>query len=205
MSGTREAKKRKTKKAILDAAVELFGQNGYEKTSIAQLARTAGVGKGTVYSYFKTKQDILYAFCEEELDFIHERLTEESDASSTILDRMLAIFMAEFDYITRNPEFGRIFLQESIFPRKPIFKEQKDAENRYFEMIFPIIENAQQRGELRRELEPLHICGHFFALFILVNHAWYSELIRKDEARDAMRQLFSQGIQGLRPLPTTHN
>ncbi|WP_163340206.1 TetR/AcrR family transcriptional regulator [Desulfopila sp. IMCC35008] len=203
MSGTREEKKRKTKKAILSAAVELFGKYGFEKTSIAQLARTAGVGKGTVYSYFKTKQDILQAFCDDELEFIHERLTSESDTSKNILDQMVTIFLAEFTYVTRNPEFGRIYMQESVFPRKQLLTSHNESENRYFEMIFPVIKNAQDRGELREDLELLHICGHFFALYLLVLHSWYTDLLKTEEAEEALRTLFTQIIHGLQPLSKT--
>jgi AcrR family transcriptional regulator len=199
MSGTREEKKKRTKKAILAAAVELFGKHGFEKTSIAQLARAAGVGKGTVYSYFKTKQDILQAFCDEELEFIHERLTSESDTSQHVLEQMVTIYLAEFTYVTRNPEFGRIYLQESVFPRQTL-DHYSEQENRYFEVIFPIIKNAQDRGELRPDLELLHICGHFFALYLLVLHAWYTNMLQTEEAEDALRALFSQVIKGLEPL-----
>jgi AcrR family transcriptional regulator len=205
MSGTREEKKRKTKKAILAAAVELFGKNGFENTSIAQLARKAGVGKGTVYSYFKTKQDILQAFCDDELEFIHERLTSENDTSKHVLDQMVTIFLAEFTYVTRNPEFGRIYIQESVFPKKQAPDKFNEQENRYFEMIFPIIKNAQDRGELRHDLELLHVCGHFFALYLLVLHAWYTDLLQTEEAEEALRSLFTQVVQGLQPITETSN
>jgi AcrR family transcriptional regulator len=56
MPGIREVKKRKKRNAIMEAAVRLFSEKGFEKTSIEQLARTAGIGKGTIYSYFQTKR-----------------------------------------------------------------------------------------------------------------------------------------------------
>ena len=62
MAGLREQKKERTKGAILDAALKLFTRKGYENTSIEELAAEAGVGKGTIYSYFKTKSEIFLAF-----------------------------------------------------------------------------------------------------------------------------------------------
>ena len=200
---TRETKKRKTKKAILAAAMELFGRNGFEKTSIAQLARTAGVGKGTVYSYFRTKQDILQAFCDDELEFIHEQLTKKTNRDAPVLEQLITVFMAEFEYVTRNPEFGRLYMQEIVFPKKVATNNHSEQENKYFEMIFPILARAQERGEIRGELELLHLCGHFFALFLLLLHAWYSGLLVKDSAEVALRTLFLQAFVGLQP--TTAN
>ena len=55
MSTLREQKKIKTRKCILDSAIKLFSKKGYEQTSIEELAKEAGIGKGTVYSYFSNK------------------------------------------------------------------------------------------------------------------------------------------------------
>jgi AcrR family transcriptional regulator len=204
MNITREQKKKITKKAILQAAVKLFGENGYENTSIEQLAKTAGIGKGTVYSYFSTKRDILYAFCEDELEFIHEQLAAKTNQDAPVLEQMTTIFMAEFEYVTRHPEFGRLFIQEMIFPKTLLSPQtRKESEDNYFEMIFPIIIRAQKKGEIRPELEPLHVCGHFFSLFLLLIHAYFTKMIPYDEAEQVLTTLFLQVLEGLQPSP--HN
>ncbi len=199
MSSPREIKKRKTKKAILSAAIELFAQNGFEQTSIAQLARTAGVGKGTVYSYFKTKQDILQAFCDDELEFIHEQLANNTNHQAPVLQQLLTIFIAEFKYVTRNPEFGRLYMQEIVFPRKVVMDKHQEQENKYFEMIFPILTRAQEHGELRNDIELHYLCGHFFALYLLLLHAWYSDFVTTDQAEESLSTLFTQALTGLQP------
>ena len=56
--GTKEEKKEKKKKALLDSAYELFTTIGYHKTTILFIATRAGVAKGTFYLYFKDKEDI---------------------------------------------------------------------------------------------------------------------------------------------------
>ncbi|SHO49770.1 TetR/AcrR family transcriptional regulator [Desulfopila aestuarii] len=203
---TREAKKKKTKKAILAAAVELFSINGFEKTSISQLAKTAGVGKGTVYSYFKTKQDLLLAFCEDELEYIHEQLNTRTNQDAPVFEQLVTVFMAEFEYVTRNPEFGRLYMQEIVFPKKLLAEKHKEGENKFFEMIFPILLKGQERGEIRQEFELLHLCGHFFAIYLLLLHAWYSDFIATSEAEAALRTLFTQAFVGLQPsTATTHH
>jgi AcrR family transcriptional regulator len=59
----REEKKKKTKRSILEAAISLFNENGYDNTSIEQISKNAGVGKGTIYSYFDSKKSIIKGFC----------------------------------------------------------------------------------------------------------------------------------------------
>lgn len=203
MVSLREKKKRKTREAILNAAIELFGKNGFEATSISQLAQKAGVGKGTVYSYFSTKQDILNAFCEGELEYVHEQLNTKTNPDAPVLEQLVTIFLAEFEYVTRTPEFGRLYMQEMLFPKKEMVLNHKELENKFLDMIFPIISRAQQRGELRADMELLHLCGHFFSLFILLVHAWYSDLLGDQTAEEALTTLFSNALNGLQPPKTS--
>ena len=85
MSGIREQKKKKTRAEILKAALHLFSQKGYENSSIEELARTAGVGKGTIYTYFKAKSEIFLAFCEQQLEFVYQELADKSDPDAHFL------------------------------------------------------------------------------------------------------------------------
>jgi AcrR family transcriptional regulator len=116
MQGIREQKKRKTRNAIMEAAVHLFSENGFERTSIQQLAQAAGIGKGTIYSYFQTKTEIFHAFCEDELDFIRSELLTKTDPESPLIEQLMVLYMGEFSLISRNKEFGRLMMQQMVFP-----------------------------------------------------------------------------------------
>jgi len=195
----RERKKQKTKQAILDAAIALFSAKGFENTSIEELAKAAGVGKGTVYGYFQTKKEILHAFCELELDQIHKELIKQANPEAPILEQVLTIYMTEFRYVTQNKEFGRLFMRQTVFP------DENDAQNhiaigdKYFQLLFPILKRAQDRGELRKDIELLHITGHFYGLFILIVSSWYTGRIPTKEVGSAMELIFRQALKGLQP------
>lgn len=201
MTSVRETKKQKTRKAIMQAAMTLFSEKGFEKTSIEELARAAGIGKGTIYSYFQTKTDILHAFCEDELVCLHQELTDTADQEIPILQQMVAIYMGEFRLITENREFGRLFMQQTAFPRDVDLEQHLENENNYFKLLFPLLEKAQERGELRMDLELLHIIGHFYGLYLLLVSAWFTGRIQTEEAEVALETLFRQAMEGLQPPP----
>lgn len=196
---TREEKKAQTRQAILDAAVHLFSKKGFEKTSIDELAKKAGIGKGTIYSYFKTKTDIIRAFCSDELEFIHQELARKTNPEAPFLEQIHTIFYAEFKYISKNPDFGRTLMKELVFPRETHIKCVGE-ENDYFAMLFPIIEKAQEKGELKADLVPLHVAGHFYAIFLLLVSSWYGGRVAFEEVHDAMHFLFQQNMDGLAPI-----
>jgi AcrR family transcriptional regulator len=75
--GLRERKKQRTRQLLADTARRLFGERGFEKVSVAEIARVAEVSPATVFNYFPTKEDLVYsgleAFEEELLTAIRER------------------------------------------------------------------------------------------------------------------------------------
>lgn len=195
----REAKKQKTKQAILEAAISLFSENGYDNTSIENIAKIAGVGKGTVYGYFQTKKDIIKGFCEYELEQIHMKLVNGSNQDAPILEQMLTIYMTEFHHVTQNREFGRLYMRESVFPSDSDAQDNQEIDDKYFQILFPILEKGQERGELRKDVELLYIIAHFYSLYVLIISAWYTGRITTKEVEPAMEQLFRQVLEGLQP------
>lgn len=200
----REAKKKKNKQAILDAAISLFSENGYENTTIEHIAKIAGVGKGTVYSYFQTKKDILKGFCEYELEKIHQELVKRSDQDASILEQMLTIYMTEFHHVTQNREFGRLYMRESVFPCDSDVQSSQETDDKYFQILFPILQKGQERGELRKDIELLYMTAHFYSLYILIISAWYTGRISTEEVEPAMELLFRQVLEGLQPKNETN-
>lgn len=203
MGGVREKKKRQTRKAILDAAITLFASKGYEKTSMEKLAKAAGIGKGTIYRYFHTKSEIFLAFCEEELDFLRQEISQKTDTHKPLLETLVDIFMTNFQYITRNNDFGRVYLRELVFPTKLTVDRTKEMDNRFIMFFIPFFEKAQKRGELRQDLELLFAIGHFYSLYLLTLSAWYSgKLLEEEDVLMLLRMLFKQALTGLAPGPS---
>lgn len=83
-----EEKLRRKRERILNAATELFVRLGYRKTSVDEVARKAGVAKGTVYLYYRTKAELVYhALANEKREHI-ERMRPLAEVSSTPQERL---------------------------------------------------------------------------------------------------------------------
>lgn len=204
MAGTREEKKKKTRAAILEAALQLFSRQGYENTSINQLAQAAGVGKGTIYSYFQAKSEIFLTFCEDQLAFVYQELAEKSHPDTPLIEQLLTLFMGEFRFVSRHKEFGRILMRETVFPKELTVERSQELDNKYISIMVPMFKQAQKRGELRTDLELTLVVGHFYALYIMTISGWYmGRLHTEEDVAMAMDSLFQQALQGLAPVITS--
>src|SRR4051794_8345541 len=80
--GLRERKKEQTRQLIAETARHLFGERGFERVTVAEIARAAEVSEQTVFNYFPTKEDLVYwrleAFEDELLSAVRERAPGES-------------------------------------------------------------------------------------------------------------------------------
>lgn len=99
--------------AILDAAERLFVRYGFKKTTMDEIAAEAGVGKGTIYSYFRSKEELLLAYSDRAATEILAAARKAVSAPGHFCDRlarmMKAILLGCWDRIRRGPHAEEIF------------------------------------------------------------------------------------------------
>lgn len=197
MTGSREQKKTATRRAILAAAIRLFGEKGYERTSIDDLAVDAGIGKSTVYSYFRTKNEIFLAFCDEEVERSFTTLRASLDPEVPLLQQLVELFMMQFRFMTKNHEFGRHLLREIAFPQVSSVKSL-EHDQRYLNMLEELLKQAREKGQIKPDALLATAAANFFMIFLGCLSGWYSGYWSTDSAvQESMTRLFQQVIEGI--------
>ena len=197
MVGIREQKKLQTRKAIIDAAVCLFAENGVEKTSMEALARAAGIGKATIYGYFSTKNEIFLAYCEEEVEYAFSLLEKKQDEDAPLAEQLVALMIGQLTYVTSNREFGRIFSREMLFPADQTAAASRDLDLKYLTRLTSVLGLGQERGELPAETDLLLMVGHLHALYLFSLSLFYQgDVADLDEAEILLRALVLQTLNG---------
>jgi TetR/AcrR family transcriptional regulator, cholesterol catabolism regulator len=81
-AGRRERKKQRVKERLYASALSLFAENGYDRTSIDEIAARADVARGTFFNYFQRKEDLITAWGDQRRERLRERLDGHPDADS---------------------------------------------------------------------------------------------------------------------------
>ena len=109
--------------------------------------------------------------------------------------------MGEFHFISRHKEFGRILMRETVFPKELTVERSGELHTKYIDLLVPMFKLAQQKGELRTDLELILVTGHFYALYIMTVSGWYmGRLLSEEDVYMVLESLFEQALQGLKPL-----
>ncbi len=138
--------------AILRAAIKVFAKNGFFNSKVADVAKAAGVADGTVYLYFKNKDDILVSIFNHMTELALERgrltLAEIEDP----IDKLRRIVGSHLEMYARDRDLAVVFQVELRSSTK--FMEQFSATKvtDYLEMISRVIAEGQKRGVFRKEL-----------------------------------------------------
>jgi len=152
--GRRTENKEKTRQAILRAALELFASQGFYRTTTKAISRKAGIAEGTLFNYFRTKEDLAVYFLEQELEAVINWYENDTRIQKAALpEQLFAIIQRSLDGFAPYEEFvGAVFLRGLMPSSKlgPWSLQTKSRSLRYLRFIQDVLANAEDREEIPR-------------------------------------------------------
>jgi len=145
---TRVSKGDQTKALILDTALEMFRERGYEQTTMRAIAKKAGVSLGNAYYYFSSKEFLIQAF--------YQRLHEDHLAvavpalenEETLKARLLTVMRLKIETMTPYHQFAGVLFKTAAHPRSPLnpFSDESDpAREASIQLFAKVIEGTKTR------------------------------------------------------------
>jgi AcrR family transcriptional regulator len=154
--------KKEKQEQIISAAIREFTKNGFAATTISDIARAAGIGKGTVYEYFSTKEEIIehtFNFFVRSLEMDFEAILISGLAPVDKLKRIFDSFTRFIDSESQEMlELMFDFWSVSIRHKESkgiIFQEMKKFYQAYREIFSDIIIEGMGDGSIRKDINPL--------------------------------------------------
>ena len=137
---------------ILDAACKVFAQMGFHQSTISMIAKEAGVADGTIYLYFKNKNDILVQFHEHKTRQVFDRFREAVAKADTAVEKLRNLIYTHLDEFQKDPNMAMVY-QAEVYKQRPHTKASvKEMSTMYREIISEVIDRGQEEGSMRRDL-----------------------------------------------------
>lgn len=123
------AERNAMRERIVATARALFLEQGYEAMSVRKIAGRLGCAPGTLYLYFKNKQDLLRSIWAEALDALHDRIGPVADRSADPVQRIYRILRAYADFALAQPEHFHVVFMPRNTPSTLEAEFQRDPDH----------------------------------------------------------------------------
>ena len=152
LSPTRRAQqKQRIRDRIVKAALTLFQTKGFDATTTKAIARKAGIAEGTVFNYFKSKDDIALYFFEQEVDHAMASVRENPRLRKAALqEKLFALINSQLEYLAPYERFIGSALIHALKPHSslgPFSHRAMELRHRYLRFVEELIEESFPKNQ----------------------------------------------------------
>jgi TetR/AcrR family fatty acid metabolism transcriptional regulator len=190
---------------ITEAAIEVFAERGFSQARVSDVARRAGVADGTIYLYFKSKDDLLLSVFEEKMDFMLEGLREALVGCDDPPEQIRRFTRFHFEQVRTNRAAAEVLQLELRMSRKFLKEYRPEKLWSYLGMFRSILLEGQRRGVFRGDVDPFIAMWSFFGAMDELGVQWVlarnSSRFPLDEAAEQVAEIFLRGMAVNAPAP----
>ena len=137
---------------ILEAAVKVFAELGFYQSTISQIAREAGVADGTIYLYFKNKDDILVQFFTYKAKQVFDLFREEVSKADNAVEKLRNLVRRHLEEFQRDKNMAIVYQAETHQNSRSAEPQIRDMSKMYLDIVSEIVEQGQEDGSMRKDL-----------------------------------------------------
>ena len=185
---------------ILSAAEKVFAAKGFFPTTMSDIARRAEFGTGTLYKYFKSKEELYFTLIDEKVEEINRLVKTELSQRNSAVEKIKKVLRLQFEFIERNRDFFRIYVSErSRFEwtvKDDLGKGLHEKMVSYIDILSEVMREGIKKGEFR-SMDPKDLAH---ALVGIVNSFVFEWLISREpyplvSKLDTVLEIFLGGAQ----------
>ena len=144
--------KDKKRRDIAIACTELLLEKGMKNLTITEIAKTAGIGKGTIYDYFSNKEEIVFEIIRNFIEKHHHNLLNQSDKKTSTKQKVLYlfdVFLSEYMPYEKHLDVFREYLSVTLSSKcSPMIEFNRECSNFIRNTLEDIIEEGINKGEI---------------------------------------------------------
>ncbi|MEI4791255.1 TetR/AcrR family transcriptional regulator [Bacillus sp. FJAT-53060] len=138
---------------IIDAAVVVIAENGYHQSQVSKIAKQAGVADGTIYLYFKNKEDILISLFKEKMGQFIERMETDIQKKPSAKKKLLLLIQEHFRLLSQDHHLALVTQLELRQSNLELRQKINEVLKGYLNMLDSILTEGKKTGEFKQDLD----------------------------------------------------
>lgn len=164
---------------ILAAALDVFSTKGFANATVQEIAQKARVGKGTFYTYFATKEEVLTRIIDDGLTQMVQHISSRIKSVTGSVTKLRAVLLEQLRYFRDNQPLCRLITREVLGHREQLATLAQKISSAYIKMLKEVIDSGIEGGELKA-LDAETVAAALYGMLSSV--ALYSRQLPNDEA-----------------------
>jgi TetR/AcrR family transcriptional regulator, fatty acid metabolism regulator protein len=181
---------------IVEAAIRVFARNGYYNSRVSDIAREAGIASGTIYLYFKTKEEILVTLFRDKMAAFVAQLRREIAGEPDPVAKIRRLVGVHFAVLERNPALAEV-VQVELRQGHKFFRGASAHEvSAYFELIGSVLDEGVAGGYFHADLPVKVATKMLFGAMDQMATSWVlgKRGYRLVDAADTVATIFLKGV-----------
>jgi TetR/AcrR family transcriptional regulator, fatty acid metabolism regulator protein len=181
---------------IVEAAIRVFARNGYYNSRVSDIAREAGIASGTIYLYFRTKEEILVTLFREKMAAFVAHLRREIAGEADPVAKIRRLVELHFTVLEQSPALAEV-VQVELRQGQKFFRGASAHEvSAYFELIGSVLEEGVAAGRFHADLPVKVATKVLFGAMDQMATSWVlgKRGYRLVETAEAVATIFLKGV-----------
>jgi AcrR family transcriptional regulator len=196
----RQRRRDTTVELLVSSAEVVIARVGYDAVTMGEIAAEAGCATGTLYLYFKDKQQLVMALVERHGRVFRERVEKAMASTDDPLEQLRRATLTFLEYFNRNRNYFKVLTASNLFRRgvlpESLPKGEQEARNRFLAANLEVIRRAQAQGRIRKDFPPEEV-GNFMRACVVGMMDQLSQLQTLPPVEEQMRGLWAFMTGGL--------
>lgn len=189
-----ERKKEETRQKIVYTAMNLFKRQGFESTTLEQIAEEVDVAKKTIYNYFPNKEDIVIDYIQREIVRTEDEVLRLLEQLPDTKSRLVAATLGSLEWLERELNIEK-FEKFYVYHLLKVM-EDRGTRSRYDRKLYSILKQGQETGEIRRDISAQELSNNLEWIHASVVLAWAHN--REINAREIYERKVALFLDGAR-------
>jgi TetR/AcrR family transcriptional regulator len=160
----KEREKEQRRNAIIDAAEQVFFSKGVDNATMEEVAERAEFSKGTLYLYFKNKDELLHAIIGRGLEMLYNMFKTAAEKEEKGIDKIKAMGRAYFEFYKKEPDYFTAMLHQDThkfdpetIEKNPNYGRCNEIGNNVFGLMQEAVTIGIADGTIRQDLDPVKL------------------------------------------------
>jgi TetR/AcrR family transcriptional regulator len=196
----REREKLAQRQEILSAALDLFSRKGYSNVSVQEIAERAEFAIGTLYKFFRNKEDLYRALIRGQAFMFHDEIMKAIGKSDDEIEKLRNFVKTKGEVFRANASMIRIYFSETQGARQNVLAgfdtEMRELHQKFMRTLVSTFESGMENGRFRRIADPYHLAVALEGMTNAFLFLWLDEPERHPglEDPDTILNIFFKGL-----------